>query len=303
MNNYEIILRNKRIYDFYEKHKLPPEYANLVFIETLEKLNASSCLFDPPSLTTILLQKPVSNINSNFNSILLSLFPCSQIERQTEDTYYCVVRDNKDKLLIENKDCESNNVNKNDVDTFIQNCEKEKCCGILFSQYRGIASKSDFELQILNNKHVLLYVHKTNFDIDKIKTAFDIVDNFKSQLDKNEKRENTTLICNDVLKNINDEYIQFKNQKLTILKIVKDFNDKMVSSINDLKLPQLDNYLIPITNTPLGNNSLPFPTEQSNACNYCGKHIPKSMLQHLRHCKSKNVDTVEKIVNVDKMIS
>lgn len=303
MNNYEIILRNKRIYDFYEKHKLSPEHANLVFIETLEKLNASSYSFETQSLTNILLQKPISNINSNLNSILLSLFPCSQIERQIENTYCCVIRDNKDKLLIENKDCESNNVNKNDVDTFIQNCENEKCCGIMFSQYRGIASKSDFEIQILNNKHVLLYVHKTGFDIDKIKTAFDIVDNFKSQLDKNEKCENTTLICNDVLKNINDEYIQFKNQKLTILKIVKEFNDKMVSSINDLKLPQLDNYLIPIATRPLGNHSLPFPTEQPNACNYCGKYIPKSMLQHLRHCKSKNVDTVENLVVVDKLVS
>ena len=230
---------------------------------------------------TILQETPIGN----FNSILLSLFPCSQIERPSEYTYYWVIRDNMSKLLIENKEFNTTNVNKIDVDTFIQNCEKEQCSGILFSQYTGIASKSDFEIQILNNKHVLLFIHKTAFDINKIKTAFDIVDNFKSQIDKIYSRENNTLICNNVLKTINAEYIQFKNQKLNILKIVKEFTDKMATSINDLKLPQLDNYLLPITLEP---NSLPVKTiERINVCKYCGKHIPKSMLQHLRHCKTK----------------
>ena len=176
------------------------------------------------------------------------------------------------------------------MDQFIQNCEKERCCGILFSQYRGIASKSDFEIQIINNKLVLLYVHKTNFDIDKIKTAFDIVDNFTYQLNKKENLENNTLICNDVLKTINDEYIQFKNQKLSILKVVKEFTDKMVSSINDLKLPQLDNYLLPAIS--MGTTSVPpvNTIEHPNVCNYCGKRIPKSVSQHLRHCKSKSTE-------------
>jgi len=293
MNNYETVLHNKRIFDFYEKHKLNPEYVNLVFIEALEKLNGFS--FESSNLTNMLLQKTngCNNTDINFNYILLSLFPCSQIERQPEDhTYYCVVRDNKHKLLIENKECDSNNVYKTDVDTFIQNCEKEHCGGILFSQYRGIAGKSDFEIQIINNTLVLLYVHKTNFDIDKIKTAFDIVDNFTYQLNNKENRENNTLICNDVLKTINDEYIQFKNQKLSILKVVKEFSDKMVSTINELKLPQLENYLLPVIS--LGTTSVSPPpvntTELSNVCKYCGKQIPKSVSQHLRHCKSKPAD-------------
>ena len=51
MNNYETILHNKRIFDFYEKHKLNPEYVNLVFIEALEKLNMFS--FEPNNLTNI----------------------------------------------------------------------------------------------------------------------------------------------------------------------------------------------------------------------------------------------------------
>ena len=52
---------------------------------------------------TILQQIPIGN----FNSVLLSLFPCSQIERPSEYTYYWVIRDNMSKLLIEDLDTDS----------------------------------------------------------------------------------------------------------------------------------------------------------------------------------------------------
>ena len=106
-------------------------------------------------------------------NILLSLFPCATIDhvgnelKETGDIV--LIRNNKPKILIENKDHESKNVTKQEVDKFIRDCEIQKCSGVMFAQHRGICNKEHFELQI-HNGSVLLYVHEVKFDKNIIKT-------------------------------------------------------------------------------------------------------------------------------------
>jgi len=227
------------------------------------------------------------NVSENvLYNILLSLFPCAQIDyvgneiKETGDII--LIRNNKPKILIENKDHDACNVPKHDVDKFIRDCEIQQCCGIMFSQNRGIANKENYELQI-NNGNILLYVHNVNFDNDKIKTAIEIVEQFKTKFDEINADNDICNIETSVLEEINKEFNNYTSQKHSLLKLVKDFNEKINASINDLKMPSLEQFLSKhyATSSNQGNN----------ICKYCEKFIPKSLSQHYRYCiDKKNFD-------------
>jgi hypothetical protein len=227
------------------------------------------------------------NVSENvLYNILLSLFPCAQIDyvgneiKETGDII--LIRNNKPKILIENKDHDACNVPKHDVDKFIRDCEIQQCCGIMFSQNRGIANKENYELQI-NNGNVLLYVHNVNFDNDKIKTAIEIVEQFKIKFDEINADNDVCNIETSLLEEINKEFNNYTSQKHSLLKLVKDFNEKINSSINDLKMPCLEQFLSKhyATSSNQGNN----------ICKYCEKYVPKSLSQHYRYCiDKKNFD-------------
>ena len=215
-------------------------------------------------------------------NILLSLFPCAQIDHvggeQKETGDIMLIRNDKPKILIENKDHISMNIPKTDVEKFIRDCEIQNCCGIMLAQHRGIANKHNFELQ-LNNGNVLLYLHEVNFDKDKIKIAIDIVEHFKSKIDETFDNENDCLIDKDTLNEINREFSNYINQKSNMVKLLRDFNDKMSFSINELKIPTLEKYL----SSKFASSSI----QSDTLCKYCEKFIPKSLLQHYRYCSAK----------------
>jgi hypothetical protein len=215
-------------------------------------------------------------------NILLSLFPCAQVDHvgneQKETGDIMLVRNNKPKILIENKDHDSKNVPKQEVEKFIRDCEIQDCCGIMLAQHKGITNKQNFEIQI-NNGNVLLYVHEVNFDNDKIKTAIEIVEHFKIKLDELGSNDQDCMIEKNVLDEINKEFINYVNQKSNMTKLLKDFSEKMNLSIIDLKLPSLEKYL---------SSRFAFSSIQTdNMCKYCEKHVPKSLSQHYRYCTSK----------------
>lgn len=223
------------------------------------------------------------NVSENvLYNILLSLFPCAQIDyvgnelKETGDII--LIRNNKPKILIENKDHDACNVPKHDVDKFIRDCEIQQCCGIMFSQNRGISNKENYELQI-NNGNVLLYVHNVHFDSDKIKTSVEIVEQFKMKFDEINTDTDVLNIEASILEEINKEFNFYIQQKSSLLKMVKDFNDKINMSINDLKIPSLEQFLSKhyATSSNQGNN----------ICKYCEKFIPKSLSQHYRYCAEK----------------
>ena len=277
---------------------------NQILIESDRKINEIKEINSANNTAHQTLQSNVTEILKKFEkgvgkgaisehilyNILLGLYPCAselvKVSDDTKETGDIMIQTRSDKpiILIENKDHESTNVPKIDVEKFLKDCNKHNCCGILFSQHRGISNKEDFEINI-NGKNVLLYVHKVKFDVDKIKMAIDIVEHFKTNLDlindKNDNKNETDeyVIDSTILENINNDYINFKNQKILILKVIKDCGDKMSASLNDLKLPNLDGYL---------SNRFSFSSNQNDKiCKYCNKEVPKSLVQHYRYCKSK----------------
>ena len=217
-------------------------------------------------------------------NILLSLFPCATIDhvgnelKETGDIV--LIRNNKPKIFIENKDHESKNVTKQEVDKFIRDCEIQKCSGVMFAQHRGICNKEHFELQI-HNGSVLLYVHEVKFDKNIIKTAIEIVEQFKMKFDESVATNNNGghTIEQSIMEEINKEVVIYISQRNSMNKLLKDFSDKMNQSINDLKIPSLEKFL---------SNKFAKSTIQSESiCKYCETHIPKSVKQHMRHCLAK----------------
>jgi hypothetical protein len=177
-------------------------------------------------------------------NILRGLFPSAEVEyvgSQKESGDIMIHRKDKQKILVENKCYESRQVTSDQVKKFIHDVDTQNCSGLFLSQEGGIANKENFEINI-HNRNVLLYIHNVNYDPEIIKIAIDIIDSFKSKLDEITLTEDYS-ISNDTLEEINKEYQLFVEQKLSQLKMVKDFSQKMIKSIEDVQLPSLEKML------------------------------------------------------------
>ena len=216
--------------------------------------------------------------NILFN-ILQSLYSTAQIDmvgEQKETGDIILKRKNKPTILIENKNW-SKNVTQEEVKKFLRDVEIQNCCGLFLSQNHGIANKENFEIDV-NNGNVLLYVHQVNNDAEKIRTAIDIIDNFKFRLDEiNINAGDEFSIDKDVLDDINKEYQLFSIQKIAQLKSVKDFSQKMIKQIDDIQFPSMEKYLM----SRFAFSSNKYVCE---VCGYLAKN-QSAMSAHKRGCK------------------
>ena len=84
----------------------------------------------------------------------------------------------------------------------------------------------------------------------------------------------TSLTCSLILL-----FVVFTTQKYALMKLVKDYNERMNATISEIKMPNLEKYL---------SSKFAFSSNQSdNICKYCEKFIPKSLLKHYRYCSAK----------------
>jgi hypothetical protein len=225
--------------------------------------------------------------NIVFN-ILHTLFPCSQIDfvgttKETGDII--LTRGNKPKILIENKNWDKNVVQE-EVKKFIHDVEKNDCCGIFLSQNFGIANKENFQIDV-SGKNVLLYLHEVHNDAEKIKVAISIVDHFKGKLDELDNNTEIDTISKELLETINREYQNHAVQKINMIKLIKECNQKMLKQVEEIKLPSLEDYL---------STRYAFSTSKFT-CEFCG-YVAKNqsaMSAHQRGCSVKKNTIISKI--------
>ena len=225
--------------------------------------------------------------NIVFN-ILHTLFPCSQIDfvgttKETGDII--LTRSNKPKILIENKNWDKNVVQE-EVKKFIHDVEKNDCCGIFLSQNFGIANKENFQIDV-SGKNVLLYLHEVHNDAEKIRVAISIVDHFKSKLDELDNNSEIDTISKEVLDSINREYQNHALQKMNMIKLIKECNQKMLKQVEEIQIPSLEDYL---------STRYAFSTTKFT-CEFCG-YIAKNqsaMSAHQRGCNVKKNMSSSKI--------
>ena len=219
-------------------------------------------------------------------NILRGLFPSAEVEyvgSQKESGDIMIHRKDKEKILVENKCYESRQVTSDQVKKFIHDVDTQNCSGLFLSQEGGIVNKDNFEINI-HNRNVLLYIHNVNYDPEIIKIAVDIIDSFKSKLDEITLTDDYS-ISNDTLEEINKEYQLFVEQKLAQLKMVKDFSQKMIKSIEDVQLPSLEKML----SSRFGyTNSGKFICEK---CHFVGKNR-LALSVHKRTCDKTPTEEV-----------
>ena len=135
--------------------------------------------------------------------------------------------------------------------------------------------------------NVLLYCHEVGFDAQKIKLAVEIVEHFKQKMDEmfhlQNGDEGPMIIEKETLNEIYREYQQYATQKLNMLKLVKEFSEKMQFSIGELKFPALEKFLLKKFASAENIKQL----EDDRKCVYCEKIVPKNMNTHLRFCAKK----------------
>lgn len=239
-------------------------------------------------------------------NILLGLYPTAQIDQvgtQKETGDIILTRNNKPTILVEVKNWTSN-VAHDEVKKFIYDVEKQNCCGLFLSQNCGIANKENFEINI-HNGNVLLYVHQTNNDYEKIKMAINVIDHFKNKLDELDNKSEVDTISKELLEEINKEYQYLTAQKLNMIKLIKDYNQKMLKQMDEFNIPTLEDYL---------SKRFAFSVSKyvCEYCEYVGKN-QQSMSAHYRGCAVKKnitqknfvdkLNTLDKIIDVDTDVS
>jgi hypothetical protein len=212
--------------------------------------------------------------------ILQGLYPSASIDsvgtqKETGDVMFS--RRDKQTILIENKNWDKN-VLQAEVQKFIRDCETQQCSGLFLSQNCGICNKDNFEIDI-HDGNVLLYIHNVNYDKEIIKVGIDIIDHFKMNLDKINDKVDVNTIKKDVLDTIHKEYNNYRIQKETLQKMIKDTQGKLLRQVDELKMPDLENYLSMYYSFSAGKFT----------CQYCGFISEKKagLSAHERGCKIK----------------
>ena len=222
---------------------------------------------------------------NNLCNLLNSIYQTAEIRDTTgikASGDFIMKRLDKPTILFENKEYDRN-IDKDEIAKFIRDIEIQNVSGIFISQFSGITFKENFQIDI-NKGNVLIYIQNCDYSIDKIKLAVDIIDNLYSKIqDLNVDDENNT-ISKEILDDINNEYQAFISQKETLQGVLKDFQKRMSSQIEELKLPVLDKYLEP---------KYAYVRTRIFTCSLCNSFTgtsKQSLAAHQRGCAKKNKD-------------
>ena len=226
---------------------------------------------------------------------LKDMYPNAEIYSvgQTKETCdIMLVRNNKPKILVENKDWRRP-VIQEEVKKFMRDIDTQKCCGLFLSQNTTITSKDNFEINV-HDGNVLVYVHCANNDPEKIKIALDIIDAFSNTLKLLEEEscseQDMNTISKEVTDHINAEYQNFLSKKNKTIKMAKEFIQTLVKQLEEFTIPSLEVYLA----SKYSLSSSKFVCE---FCGFVGKS-QQSKSAHMRGCnESKKLNTKKKGVS------
>lgn len=163
--------------------------------------------------------------------VLTLLFPKNEIIDTHCDPNrgdFLIVCDSEKKILIDNKDYNSN-VPKKEIDKFHKDIENniDVHSGILISNSSGIARKDDFEIDIVNNKPVI-YLCNTNKNQEKIKLAADFL---KSLM----KCNNIDFSNKEIIDKIKKLSTEFKRKINKIKKDIEKFSSSLQNTVLDIE--------------------------------------------------------------------
>ena len=225
---------------------------------------------------------------NHLSSVLTKMFPTAEIVDTSKLTSSCdfqLKRENKDSILIENKDY-TVNVDPKEIKKFIGDCEARTSHGIFLSQNTGITSKNNYQIDITNGK-ILVYVHNCEYMSHKIQIAVDIIDTLSLKLKEFnlEDKKEEMVFTREVMEEINAEYQLLISQKEAIIHYIKEFQKNIIINLEDIRLPKLEN-ILPSNLTSLNANKTIHKCEK---CNTFATDSSRSLSAHQRWCGKKGV--------------
>jgi hypothetical protein len=223
---------------------------------------------------------------SKLEIILNSLFNSAKVQNTTGIPHagdFLVDRgEDKTNIVFENKDYNVN-VPPKEIEKFISDCETQDSCGIFLSQKSGITHKSHYQIDI-HKGNVLIYVHNTNYEADKIHLAVQIIDSLYTQL-KDNMDDQDACISKETLERINKEFQLFIAQKKELINILKDSHKKLTSQIDAFQFPCIQSLL---------SDHFAQVEATNLSCNICNNYVGKNnraLSAHQRGCKKKMDDS------------
>jgi len=237
-------------------------------------------------------------------TVLQTIFPSDEImdcRSTTASGDFMVKRLNTScpTILFENKDYK-NSVNTEEVDKFIRDVKLKKCHGILLSQFSPITYKKNFQIDICDGL-IHVYIPNVEYNVEKIKTAVDIIDTLSLKLNIIEEEyspDNLNISRTDI-DMIVEEYRKYGVQRIELIDLTKAYSKQITDKIEEMHLPCLRKTLINI-----GKEE----NESEFKCCYCNNYTGKNKAglgAHIRKCKlnPKNSSEVESdniIINTSK---
>jgi hypothetical protein len=220
---------------------------------------------------------------------LTSMFPSASIidsSKRTSSGDFMIHRENRDDILIENKDYKRN-VNTEEIQKFIVDCESQKMHGIFLSQKTGITSKKNYQIDCHRGKF-LIYIHECEYLPHKIQVAFDIIDSLSKktkEISGSTEETDSFWITKEILDDINSEYQKLITHRELMMTTLKDFHKKMTAQIEDIKIPSLEKYLL---------DKYATTQKQKHVCDICDLYTSntlKGLASHKASCLKKKLAT------------
>ena len=215
---------------------------------------------------------------------LVNAFPNALIVNKSGESKACdylLERQNKCKILFENKDYR-NNVPNEEIKKFIRDIEYQECHGIMLSQHSGINNKLDYQIDIHAN-NIMVFVHFVNYDESKIRIAVNLIDHLDGIIKKHENMNQDAQISMEQLSEINKEYLQFVGQKKQLIESYKKMYKDHLKQLEDFELPHLTEVL---------NSKFTNVEQTTYKCNICGLYTAKTkrgLTTHQNKCKKNMV--------------
>lgn len=181
--------------------------------------------------------------NKSFEVVLSKIFPTASITSDSESNNNTIVREDKPNIFIEMHSNKDRNIGMQEVKAFLKTATDKNVASILVSNYTGISSKSDYQIEIHNNR-VILYLHRLDANSEKLQIAVDMIDSLSAKLDEFcVNAEHKYSIPKDVLDDVNREYQQFIIQKEAIIGVLKDQHKRVLSQLEEIRFLSLDRFL------------------------------------------------------------
>ena len=215
------------------------------------------------------------------STVLEELFPTSEIIRSStipKSGDLILKRINASPILIENKDY-TNSVPYDEITKFHRDIEHNNYCnGLFISESSIISGKHNFQIDFHNNG-ILIYIHKCDYDPIKINIAIQIIDSLSIKM--NLFKNNNISLTKEMINEFNEDYQQFIEDKMRNIVLLREYYNKQLDQLNDMKLPSIEKFL----SLHFANNK-----KDNHVCSYCNKYSSnnkKSVARHERFCKNK----------------